>query len=79
MTEFEEKLLQVFHRALRCNAPASELAVETLQAWDSLTHIKLVMELEMAFGITIGPDEIPTLYKDFATVADHVRGATGNG
>ncbi len=75
MNELETKLKDDFHLALRCNNPAQEIAVESLEAWDSLTHIKLVMELEMAFGISIGPDDIPELYKDFDTVAAYLQGA----
>jgi acyl carrier protein len=70
--DIEQQLVAVFHRALRTDAGRPELVAGDLSAWDSLTHIKLIMELETSFGITIGPDDIPTLYKDFDTVATYV-------
>lgn len=69
----DEALLQVFSRALRCKLEKSNFSVKDIAAWDSLTHIKLVMELEREFLITISPDEIPGLYSDFETVLRFVE------
>ena len=76
MTAIDEKLKSVFARALRCDPGAGNFSVGEVGVWDSLTHIKLIMELEIAFGITISPEEIPVLYADFNTVRDFIAGAT---
>lgn len=79
MSEKNEKLLAVFRRALRCDFPGTDFSTDDVEQWDSLTHIKLIMELEMAYGITIGPDDIPELYTDFNTVADYIAKSASGG
>ncbi|MAE66236.1 MAG: acyl carrier protein [Phycisphaeraceae bacterium] len=36
-------------------------SMETIEAWDSMGHMNLVLALEQAFGIGIDPEEIPQL------------------
>ena len=79
MTDETEKLLGVFKRALRCELPGTDFGTDDLEKWDSMTHIKLIMELEMAYGPTIGPDDIPPLYSNFSTVAAYIKEHTANG
>ena len=66
------QLRRVFQRVFRREFDGSNAAVADVPGWDSLTHIKLVMELEREFGISIEPDEIPPLYSDFDTVRQFV-------
>ena len=66
------QLRGVFRRVFRREFSGANAAVADVPGWDSLTHIKLVMELEREFGITIAPDEIPPLYRDFDTVRQFV-------
>ena len=68
-----DQLLTVFRRAFRREFVNCEFGVTDVEEWDSLTHIKLVMELESEFGISIGPDDIPPLYSSFQTVKDYVE------
>ena len=65
-------LREIFARAFRCEIPEGNFAATDLREWDSLTHIKLVMELELAYALSIGPDEIPALYTDYETVKSFV-------
>jgi len=67
------QLRRVFQRVFRREFSGSNAAVADVPGWDSLTHIKLVMELEREFGISIEPDEIPPLYSDFETVRRFVE------
>jgi citrate synthase len=38
-----------------------ESSNRTLKEWDSLGHITLILELEQAYGVSLGPDEALTL------------------
>ncbi len=68
----DEKLQSVFRRAFRRELGPSNFAVNDIQEWDSLTHVKLVMELELAFDISICPEDIPSLYTDYDTIKKYV-------
>jgi acyl carrier protein len=77
----EEQLRGVFRRVFRHEFSGANVTVAEMPTWDSLTHIKLVMELEREFGIAILPAEIPPMYKDYDTVrrlvAQKVGGTAG--
>ena len=64
----ESKLRAVFQRVFRCDLPGSNFSPADIEAWDSLSHIKLVMELEREFSLTIDSENIPSLYSDFETI-----------
>ena len=64
----EENLKFVFRKVFRRNFKSNTITVREVEEWDSLSHIKLVMELEMTYGLDIDPDEISSLYSDFSTV-----------
>lgn len=68
----DERLQVVFRRVFRQEFDGSNLSVSEVPAWDSLSHIKLVMDLEREFFIEISPEEIPELYSDYDTVQDFI-------
>ena len=39
----------------------ADASPESIEAWDSIAHLNIVMALESAFGVTFDPDEIPEL------------------
>jgi acyl carrier protein len=39
----------------------AESGQEDLKAWDSLGHLRLIMQVEAGFGVAFSIDEIPTL------------------
>lgn len=55
------------------DVPAGEISAETtpetLEAWDSINHLSLVLALEQTFGISFDLDEIPELTTVDAIVA----------
>ena len=69
----DKQLLAIFSRVFREDVTDTSVAVTDVKEWDSLSHIRLVMELEREFRVTIGPDEIPKLYSDFATVREFIE------
>ena len=49
-------MCQVFHVPL--NHITDETKVETVESWDSLNHINLILAIEKEFGTTFAPEEI---------------------
>ncbi len=49
---------------------------ETVEAWDSLQHVNLVLDLESHFGIQLSEDQIEAM-TDVASVIEIVRQAGG--
>ena len=47
------------------NVPADDIPEDadamSLQGWDSLRHLELMLELEMSFGVRIPAEEMPEL------------------
>ena len=53
-----------------------ETSQQTIPSWDSLTHLKLVMELEKEFNIAFNTEEvfaIDTIGKICESVKKHIR------
>lgn len=53
-----------------------ETGPDTVEAWESMSHLNLMLSLESRFGISIEPDEIPTLVSVRA-IAEKVHAARG--
>ena len=54
-------------------ALSPETACGDLPEWDSVMHLRLVMETEARYGVSIPLEEIPAL----RTLADFARAASG--
>jgi acyl carrier protein len=54
-------LKQVFLNVLDVDSIAETDSVETIESWDSVRHLNLIMAVEERFGITFEADEIPEL------------------
>jgi acyl carrier protein len=59
----EKELKRVFSQTF--NIPEEKISAETarlkLQEWDSLGHLRLIMEIETAFGISFLMEEVTGL------------------
>jgi len=57
--------------------PASEISAhsspETIEAWDSVQHLSLVLALEEKFGLQLSPEEIEKM-KTIGEIAKLVEG-----
>ena len=49
-----------------------ESSPDTIDQWDSLSHVQLVLQLEKAFGIKISPEEGIEHFTDFKSVVDYI-------
>ena len=76
-SQLEERLQAVFNGVFGNLPDVCDIAVDRLEEWDSLSHIRLVMEIERAFGIEIPPHRILSLYTDFETVLAFLQAVEG--
>ena len=53
----EQRLTQVFSRVFGLDHIDDMVSVVTLEPWDSMSHITLILELESAFDVQISTDE----------------------
>ena len=69
----EERLLVTFKRVFRRQFAVERIRVDEVEEWDSLSHIRLVMELESEFGIEIKASSIAKLYSNFDSIVSFLR------
>ena len=46
----------------------AESSMETVEQWDSLQHINVILDVEQHFGITMSPEEVMQLHSVQAIV-----------
>jgi acyl carrier protein len=51
-------------------------SAETVEAWDSLQHLNLILALEQRFGISFSVEDISTM-TDYAAIVETVARAAG--
>ena len=57
----EEKILEILRQVLGVEGLDATCSQTTCEAWDSLHHLNLVVELEDAFDVTFEPEEIAVM------------------
>jgi acyl carrier protein len=67
-----EDLKQVFLDVLEVRSISDKDSVETINSWDSVRHLSLIMALEERFGVAFEADEIPELIS-VAAIRDALR------
>ena len=57
--ENKEKLQEIFVRHSHCKAEeiGEDTSLDTLEEWDSLNHLKLVLAIEDVFGVSLTEEE----------------------
>ena len=57
--ENKEKLQEIFVRLFHCKAEeiGEDTSMDTLEEWDSLNHLKLVLAIEDVFGVSLTEEE----------------------
>lgn len=70
----EKELKRVFSQTF--NIPEEKISAETarlkLQEWDSLGHLRLIMETETVFGVSFTMEEIPAL-DSFGKILESIK------
>lgn len=73
-TEIYQELTKIFHQVFDDDSIVvrPDLTAKDVEGWDSLSHIRLVLTVERAFGVKFSASEIGQL-KNVAGLADLVR------
>lgn len=66
----KERILNVLCKALQLDDVNENCSQSTCQAWDSMRHLNVAIELEMEFGVEFTPEEIAEMvsYNDILRV-----------
>jgi acyl carrier protein len=78
MPDERERLTKCF-AAVFPALPADEIAgatPETVEVWDSIANVTLLVVVEQEFGIAVAPEDFEHL-TSFAALLDHVTTKTG--
>ena len=59
----DRRLVEAMNRTLKLNPGSitAETSQENTEAWDSLAHLNLILEIEATFGVRFSSEEIPLL------------------
>lgn len=73
-TEIYQELTKIFHQVFDDDSIVvrPDLTAKDVEGWDSLSHIRLVLTVERAFGVKFSASEIGQL-KNVAGLAELVR------
>lgn len=52
-----EKLETIFRDAFGVEKLTDDLSIETVEGWDSMAHVALIMTLQKEFDISISPEQ----------------------
>ena len=62
-----DKLEKIFQDAFGVDKLADDMSIDTVEGWDSMAHVALIMTLQKEFDITISPADAVELI-DVASV-----------
>lgn len=54
----ENKILEIMRLVFHTDTIDETCSQQSCAKWDSMNHLNLVVELEMAFGVSLEPEEI---------------------
>lgn len=54
----EERLIEVFRKVFKNETIDRFVSKESLELWDSINHISLIVEIEAEFNVSFYPEEI---------------------
>ncbi len=77
MIDIKVKVFQTIHQVFGKNFSKELLTAEETEEWDSLNHIKLIMDLEKIFNIRFNPAEITNLYTNSDVIVRTIKEKIG--
>ena len=73
----EKKFWKIFRRVLNIDDCTGIITKSGAEEWDSLRHVELIFELEMAFDLEVSPEEIVELYSNTDVILNFLRQHSG--
>ena len=67
-----EKLNKIFVEVFKLDSIPENFRKDENESWDSLKHLSLIVEIEIAFDISLTPDEISTIVS-FSSALDCIK------
>lgn len=61
MSRNNKKIEKIFNKLLKKNSNLKEINMQNCKNWDSLNHIKIILEIEKIFKIKIKPKDVVKL------------------
>ncbi len=52
-----EKLEKIFRDAFGIDTLTDDLSIDTVEGWDSMAHVALIMTLQKEFDVSISPQD----------------------
>lgn len=79
MSDIRERCAKVMAEVMEVDQAAinDDSSPDTLEQWDSLSHVQLVLKLEKEFDIKISPEEGIEHFTSFKSIVDHLAGKVG--
>lgn len=74
MSDIRERCAKVLAEVMELDSTdvADDASPDTLDQWDSLTHVGLVLNLEKEFDIKISPEEGIEHFADFKSILAYI-------
>lgn len=72
--DIDARLEKVFRETLGIERVPAELSQKNCPAWDSVSHLSLILALEAEFGVFFEPEEIASL-RTFSAVRERISRA----
>lgn len=78
MSAVNERCAQVMAQVMKIDPSdvGDDASPETLDQWDSLSHVQLVLALEKEFDIKISPEEGIEHFVDFKSICEYISEKT---
>lgn len=78
MEGIRQRCVEIFVKTMEAQPQeiVDDSSPETLEGWDSLSHTRLILELEAAFSVEISPDESLEL-QSFKAIVDSIAKKKG--
>ena len=55
MNQIEQRLQPIFYEAFGVETLDDALSIDTVDGWDSMAHVGLILALQKEFGVSISP------------------------
>jgi acyl carrier protein len=67
-----DKLEKIFQQAFGIEKLTDEMSIDTVQGWDSMAHVALIMALQQEFSVSISPAQAIEL-TDVASIKKYLK------